>query len=38
MVDGRKRTIIARGAPAALRDQSDDPQVRAFFNPHSRAG
>src|SRR5262249_34281811 len=38
MVDGRQRTIIARGAPAALRDTSDDAQVRAFFNPHSRAG
>jgi len=37
MVDGRTRTIIARGDPAALRDQSADPQVRAFFNPQSRA-
>src|SRR5262249_14564290 len=38
MVDGRQRTIIAQVAPAALRDTSEDPKVRAFFNPHSRAG
>src|SRR5262249_10721193 len=38
MVDGGKRSIIARGAPAALRDESADPQVHAFFNPPSRAG
>jgi phospholipid/cholesterol/gamma-HCH transport system ATP-binding protein len=37
MVDGRKRTIVARGEPAALRDGSPDPQVRTFFNPRSRA-
>ena len=37
MVDGASRGIIARGEPAALRDGSDDPQVRAFFNPRSRA-
>jgi phospholipid/cholesterol/gamma-HCH transport system ATP-binding protein len=37
MVDGRTRGIIARGEPAALRDGSADPQVRAFFNPRSRS-
>src|SRR5215470_4934704 len=37
MVDRQARGIIARGEPAALRDGSDDPQVRAFFNPRSRA-
>jgi phospholipid/cholesterol/gamma-HCH transport system ATP-binding protein len=37
MVDGGTRGIIARGEPAALRDGSADPQVRAFFNPRSRA-
>jgi len=37
MLDGRTRRIIARGEPAALRDGSDDPRVRAFFNPRPRA-
>jgi phospholipid/cholesterol/gamma-HCH transport system ATP-binding protein len=37
MVDARARGIIARGEPAALRDGSTDPQVRTFFDPHSRA-
>jgi ABC-type transporter Mla maintaining outer membrane lipid asymmetry ATPase subunit MlaF len=37
MLDGLARSIIARGEPAALRDGSADPQVRAFFNPRSRA-
>src|SRR5213593_1622892 len=37
MVDGQARGIIARGEPAALRDGSTDPQVRAFFNPRARA-
>src|SRR5262249_13110630 len=37
MVDRQARGITARGEPAALRDGSDDPQVRAFFNPRSRA-
>ena len=37
MLDGRTHGIIARGEPAALRDGSADPQVRAFFNPRSRA-
>src|SRR5207253_3132696 len=33
----KKRAGIARGEPAALRDGSDDPRVRAFFNPRPRA-
>ena len=37
MLDGRTLGIIARGEPAALRDGSDDPRVRAFFNPRPRA-
>jgi|SRR5581483_5782797 len=37
MVDGRTRSIIARGEPAALRDGATDRQVRAFFDPRSRA-
>jgi phospholipid/cholesterol/gamma-HCH transport system ATP-binding protein len=32
LVDRGARGIIARGAPAQLRDHSDDPRVRAFFN------
>lgn len=32
MVDRGARGIIARGHPAMLRDGSDDPRVRAFFN------
>jgi phospholipid/cholesterol/gamma-HCH transport system ATP-binding protein len=32
LVDRGVRGIIARGAPAALRDHSDDPRVHAFFN------
>jgi phospholipid/cholesterol/gamma-HCH transport system ATP-binding protein len=32
MLDAESRTIIARGAPSALRDSSPDPRVRAFFN------
>jgi phospholipid/cholesterol/gamma-HCH transport system ATP-binding protein len=37
MVDRGARGIIARGNPIALRDGSDDPRVRAFFNrrPHA---
>jgi phospholipid/cholesterol/gamma-HCH transport system ATP-binding protein len=31
MLDARRRTIIARGAPAELRDRSEDPYVRQFF-------
>ena len=37
MVDGGARSIIARGEPTALRDGSEDPHVRTFFNPRSRA-
>ena len=32
LVDRGARGIIARGVPATLRDESDDPRVRAFFN------
>jgi phospholipid/cholesterol/gamma-HCH transport system ATP-binding protein len=37
MLDQVSQGIIARGDPRTLRDQSDDPRVRAFFNrqvPH----
>ncbi len=36
MLDREARGIIARGHPATLRDQSDDPRVRAFFNREAR--
>jgi len=36
MLDRGARGIIARGHPATLRDTSDDPRVRAFFNRQSR--
>jgi phospholipid/cholesterol/gamma-HCH transport system ATP-binding protein len=32
MLDSRSRSIIASGKPADLRDHSDDPRVRQFFN------
>ena len=32
MLDGRSRSIIARGDPRVLRDTSEDPRVHAFFN------
>jgi phospholipid/cholesterol/gamma-HCH transport system ATP-binding protein len=32
MLDKVKRAIVARGAPAELRDKSPDPWVRQFFN------
>jgi phospholipid/cholesterol/gamma-HCH transport system ATP-binding protein len=32
MLDGKTRGIIATGQPAELRDQSDNPWVRQFFN------
>jgi phospholipid/cholesterol/gamma-HCH transport system ATP-binding protein len=32
MLDARTRGIIARGVPGDLRDNSDDPWVRRFFN------
>jgi len=31
MLDARRKTIIAEGAPADLRDHSEDPYVRQFF-------
>jgi phospholipid/cholesterol/gamma-HCH transport system ATP-binding protein len=31
MLDSRRKTIIAEGAPADLRDHSEDPYVRQFF-------
>jgi phospholipid/cholesterol/gamma-HCH transport system ATP-binding protein len=37
MLDGRKKGIIAEGTPAALRDTSDDPSVRDFFQRRSHA-
>jgi phospholipid/cholesterol/gamma-HCH transport system ATP-binding protein len=37
MIDGEARGIIARGDPRVLRDSSDDPRVRAFFNRKPRA-
>jgi len=32
MLDKKSKTIIARGNPRELRDTSEDPRVRAFFN------
>lgn len=32
MLDRQSRSIIARGDPRELRDHSDDPRVRSFFN------
>ena len=32
MLDRESKSIIARGDPRVLRDTSDDPRVRAFFN------
>ncbi len=32
MLDKQTRSIIARGEPRRLRDESDDPRVRQFFN------
>lgn len=32
MLDKESKSIIARGDPRELRDQSEDPRVRAFFN------
>jgi len=32
MLDGESKTIIAEGAPVALRDQHPDPRVHGFFN------
>ena len=40
MVDARSRSVIAQGAPASLRDNSEDARVRQFFNrqPDARVG
>jgi phospholipid/cholesterol/gamma-HCH transport system ATP-binding protein len=38
MVDPVTRGIIARGNPVALRDGSQDPRVRAFFNRQAHLG
>jgi phospholipid/cholesterol/gamma-HCH transport system ATP-binding protein len=35
MLDKESKSIIARGDPRTLRDQSRDPRVRAFFNRES---
>lgn len=32
LLDCQKKTIVAEGSPAMLRDSSPDPWVRAFFN------
>ncbi|MDB4989319.1 MAG: transporter ATP-binding protein [Myxococcaceae bacterium] len=32
MLDRKSQSIIARGDPRELRDHSDDPRVRSFFN------
>lgn len=32
VLDAAAKTVVAVGAPATLRDTSDDPRVRAFFN------
>ena len=37
MLDPVSRSIIAEGKPSELRDQSDDPRVRQFFNRQSNA-
>jgi phospholipid/cholesterol/gamma-HCH transport system ATP-binding protein len=37
MLDRESRSIIARGAPAALKATSDDPRVRSFFNRTAQA-
>jgi phospholipid/cholesterol/gamma-HCH transport system ATP-binding protein len=35
VLEKRRHTIVARGKPAELRDTSDDPYVRAFFQRKS---
>lgn len=37
MLDKETRSIIARGEPQRLRDESDDPRVRRFFNRETSA-
>ncbi len=36
VLDGERRTMVAQGRPADLRDHSDDPYVRAFFRREAR--
>jgi phospholipid/cholesterol/gamma-HCH transport system ATP-binding protein len=38
MLDGRTGNIIASGRPADLRDLSDNPWVRQFFNREAAPG
>ncbi len=38
MLDKGKKTIIASGRPQELRDSSDDPRVRQFFNRAAAEG
>jgi phospholipid/cholesterol/gamma-HCH transport system ATP-binding protein len=37
MLDRRRRGIVAEGDPRTLRDASDDPWVRQFFNREPQA-
>lgn len=37
MLDKQAKTIIARGDPRELRDHSEDPRVRRFFNRQARS-
>jgi phospholipid/cholesterol/gamma-HCH transport system ATP-binding protein len=38
MLDARTKKIIAEGDPAQLRDTSEDPWIRNFFNRKSQSG
>lgn len=38
MLDRERRTVVALGSPASLRDSTDDPEVRRFFNRQARSG
>ncbi|HET9957469.1 MAG TPA: ATP-binding cassette domain-containing protein [Polyangiaceae bacterium] len=38
MLDRESQSIIARGDPRELRDQSEDPRVKGFFNRLTREG
>lgn len=38
LLDREARGVIARGDPRRLRDQSDDPRVRCFFNREGPGG
>jgi phospholipid/cholesterol/gamma-HCH transport system ATP-binding protein len=37
MLDKRVKTVVAAGKPSELRDQSDNPWVRQFFNREAEA-